>query len=109
MRAETLANTAAMLAWIVDAVAAGAVDDSPFTRDRIMALAVRCRERGHNGGGGLFTTLMRRGNFDHANQDDFDAAIAEIAAHERGQPGTSLAAEFLADFGTLPGPDRPTE
>jgi len=96
VRAETLADTGSLLAWIDEAVAAGALDGSQHTRDRVAALAVRCRERGRNGGGGLFTTLMREGKFDHASNDDFDSAVAEIAEHERPAPRSdSFAAGVL--------------
>lgn len=90
VRRETLAETGPLLEWINEAVASGAIDGSKFTRDRVAALAVRCRERGRNGGCALFTTLMRRGNYEHANDDDFSSAVAEIEAHERG-PATETA------------------
>lgn len=96
IRPETLASTGAVLAWIAEAVAAGAVDGSQHTRDCIAALAVRCRERGRNGGGGLFTTLMREGRFDHASADDFERALEEIKAHE--QPRNGEPSAFIADL-----------
>lgn len=88
VRRETLAETGPLLEWINEAVASGAIDGSKFTRDRVAALAVRCRERGRNGGCALFTTLMRQGKYEHANDDDFSSAVAEIEAHER-KPQTS--------------------
>lgn len=96
VRTETLASSGAMLAWIEECVSAGALDASQHTRDCVAALAVRCRERGRNGGGGLFTTLMREGRFDHASNEDFDAAVAEIKAHENPPcVGESFAANLL--------------
>lgn len=99
VQTETLADTGALLRWIEESVKAGAFDASQSTRDSLAALAYRCRKRGRNGGGGLFTELVRAGNFDHATPADFEKALDEIAAYERGRPGESAAAEFLADFG----------
>lgn len=103
IRPETLASTGTLLAWIDESAATGAFDASQATRDAIAGLAFRCRNRGRNGGGGLFTKLMREGSFNHASQADFDAALEEIAAHGRAQNGSADAdvAAFLTDFGKL--------
>lgn len=83
VRAETLSDPGLLLTWIGEAVAAGAFDGSKFTRDRVAALAYRCSRRGRNGGGGLFTAMMREGKFDHASDADFESAVAAIDEHER--------------------------
>lgn len=104
VQTHTLSDTGALLAWIDESVTAGAFDGSQATRDAVAGLAFRCRVRGRNGGGGLFTKLMREGRFDHASQADFDAALDEIASHQRKANGHADAdvAAFLTDFGKIP-------
>lgn len=109
VKKETLKDVGLLLAWIDSAVAAGALDSSPYTRDRIAALAIRCREKGRNGGCGLFVTLMRAGSYDHATNDDFDRAVDAIDSHSRGQASrdadsfeSNLVAGLAAKFKAAP-------
>jgi uncharacterized protein YdaU (DUF1376 family) len=104
VRAETLAGPQPLLDWISEAVKLGAVDGSDHTRDCIAALAVRCRERGRNGGAALFTTLMRESKLNHASAADFEAALDEIRLHQRpaNGEGSAFLADLLGDVGKPP-------
>lgn len=107
VQTETLAEIGALLDWIDESVKAGAFDASPATRDALAALGVRCRERGKNGGGGLFTELVRSGKLSHASNADFEKALDEIRAHEKPSNGQPNA--FIADLLGNVGLDIPPE
>lgn len=101
--AETIADTGLLLEWLRGAVAAGAFDGSDFHRDRIAALALRCRARGKNPPG-LFVKLIREGAYHHANADEFEAAVAAVREHLNAAAGPSdpEIAALLANFGKIP-------
>ena len=87
VKPETLRDIGLLLDWIKAAAVAGAVENSDFCRDRIVAVAMRCVARGQKGGAGLFTKMMRDGSYHHATIDEFAAAVAAVQEHLNANVG----------------------